>query len=187
CFVLYLVRPGDTLSAIAARYRVSLRTIAHENALQPASLLLAGSTLRIPLGPLARAARTESARVRESIDYWATAYGVDRHLVRAVAWMESGYQQDVVSSVGAEGVMQVTPATWGYVETVLLGHPVRHTMQGNVQVGVAMIRHLLREHGMDRTQALAAYAQGDRSVQAQGILPVTQMYVNDVLALAQRL
>jgi peptidoglycan hydrolase-like protein with peptidoglycan-binding domain len=187
-FARYLVRPGDTLTAIAARYRVSLRAIMRVNPRQSADLLLAGSVLRIPLGPLVRAARSEGRRsVRESIDYWAGFYGVDRHLVRAVAWMESGDQQHVVSPTGAEGVMQVAPETWSYVETVLLGRTVPHTMQGNVRVGVAMLRHLLHEHGMNRSSALAAYAQGDQSLRVQGMLPVTRMYVADVLALARRL
>jgi soluble lytic murein transglycosylase-like protein len=60
-------------------------------------------------------------------------------------------------------------------------------MQGNVRVGVAMLRHLLHEHGMNRSSALAAYAQGDQSLRVQGMLPVTRMYVADVLALARRL
>ena len=35
--------------------------------------------------------------------------------------MESGFQQDVVSSVGAIGVMQLLPETWEWVDVMLLG------------------------------------------------------------------
>jgi len=39
--------------------------------------------------------------VRASIDHWSAVYGVDPRLARATAWMESGFQEDVVSNVGA--------------------------------------------------------------------------------------
>ena len=190
-FARYVVRPGDTLTAIAARYRLPLAKIARTNHLNPANVLPAGAILRIPLSALVRGARTAVPGGAESVpaalDYWATYYQVDRHLVRAVAWMESGYQPDVISAAGAYGVMQVTSDTWSYVETVLLGHAVPHTVDGNVRIGVAMLRHLLHEYPADRARALAAYAQGDRSVRERGMLAVTRLYVADVLALAQRL
>ena len=59
--------------------------------------------------------------VRSALDYWSRVYGVDPTLARALAWMESGFQQDVVSSVGALGVMQLLPETWEFVDLVLLG------------------------------------------------------------------
>jgi soluble lytic murein transglycosylase-like protein len=100
--------------------------------------------------------------------------------------MESGYQQNVVSSVGAFGVMQVTDPTWSYVETVLLGRSVDRDLDGNVRVGVAYLRELLREFGSEGA-ALAAYVQGPKSVRETGLLPETRLYVADVLALRKRL
>src|SRR5579875_2278318 len=44
----YLVAPGDTLSAIAARYGVSVSQLAAANGLNPSGLLLAGSHLSVP-------------------------------------------------------------------------------------------------------------------------------------------
>jgi soluble lytic murein transglycosylase-like protein len=44
----YTVRAGDTLSALAARSGVSLQTLAANNGLDPAGVLLAGSTLHLP-------------------------------------------------------------------------------------------------------------------------------------------
>jgi soluble lytic murein transglycosylase-like protein len=126
-------------------------------------------------------------QVRSLLDRWAAYYGVDLHLVRGLAWQESGFQQSVVSNVGAVGVMQITPATWSYVEAFLIGHPVASTVDGNVQVGVAYLRYLLRMFGGNTARALAAYNQGPASVSRYGINPDTQVYVDDVLALAQRL
>ena len=137
--------------------------------------------------PKARAPRPVTKEtVRSLLDRWAARYGVDHHLVRGLAWQESGYQQRVVSRVGAVGVMQVTPATWDFVEAFLIGHPVPSTVEGNIQIGVVYLRYLLRQFG-STSMALAAYNQGPASVVMYGIKPDTQVYVDDVLALAQRL
>ena len=82
--------------------------------------------------------------------------------------------------------MQVTPATWNYVETVLVGRLIPHTMSGNVRVGVAFLRQLLREFHGDVRLALATYAQGPRSVRRNGMFPETRNFVAGVLALSRR-
>jgi peptidoglycan hydrolase-like protein with peptidoglycan-binding domain len=185
-YVRYLVQPGDTLTAIARRYDVPLATLGRANRFDPAHILLAGATLRIPLAAARRSAAAKQA-VRSVLDRWAAYYGVDPHLVRGLAWMESGYQQDVVSSAGARGVMQITDETWAYVEGVLLGRRVDRNLDGNVRVGVAYLRQLLHDFGSETGAALAAYVQGPRSVREEGMLPETRLYVADVLALRQRL
>ena len=122
-----------------------------------------------------------------AIDYWSRTYGVDAHLVRAVARWESGYNNSLVSTAGARGVMQVTPATWDYVETVLVGRRIPRTTSGNVQVGVAFLDRLLSEFRGDVRLALAAYVQGPRSVRRHGLFRGTRHYVAGVLALSRRL
>jgi peptidoglycan hydrolase-like protein with peptidoglycan-binding domain len=126
---------------------------------------------------------TPAGRVRSLLDYWAGRYGVDRKLVRAVAWMESGYQTNLTSSAGAWGVMQILPVTWNYVETVLIGANVPRTASGNVRIGVALLRELLREFGGDEQKALAAWYQGPASVRKNGILKESKVFVANVLAL----
>jgi soluble lytic murein transglycosylase-like protein len=135
----------------------------------------------------AATAASNTLAVRASLDRWSAQYGVDPHLVRAVAWMESGYQQRVVSSVGAEGVMQLLPATWKYVEDVLIGHPVEHSADGNVQIGVAYLHHLLQAFGGNERLALAGWYQGEAAVRANGPYKVTTPFVDDVLALRVRM
>jgi soluble lytic murein transglycosylase-like protein len=124
--------------------------------------------------------------VRSSIDYWSRNYGVDVHLTRAVAWMESGNDPRVVSPTGARGVMQVEPSTWTYTEH-LLGTRVSHTTDGNIQIGVAYLRHMLDEFGGNRRLALAAYYQGPRAVRDAGVYPSSERYVANVLALTRRM
>jgi Putative peptidoglycan binding domain/Transglycosylase SLT domain len=126
---------------------------------------------------------TPAARVRALLDYWAGRYRVDRKLVRALAWMESGYQTNLTSSAGAWGVMQILPVTWSYVETVLVGTKIPRTASGNIRVGVLFIRQLLREFGGNERKALAAWYQGPASVRKRGVLRESKVFVANVLAL----
>jgi LysM repeat protein len=57
----YTVQPGDTLSALAARSGVSVSTLAANNGLDPAGLLISGSTLKLAGGGGAPAATASSS------------------------------------------------------------------------------------------------------------------------------
>jgi LysM repeat protein len=186
----YVVRPGDSLTAIARKHGTTLSKLVHLNKLDPAKPLLIGVRLRIPAR--ARAAPTSvsasnAAAVRDSIDRWSAHYGIDRSLARALAWMESGYNNSVVSNVGAQGVMQLLPVTWNYVENSLIRHPVAHNADGNVHVGLAYLNHLLHAFNGDERLALAAWYQGERAVKKAGPYKVSKAFVADVLALKQRM
>ena len=124
--------------------------------------------------------------VREKLDYWAGRYGMSPRFIRALAWIESGWQPNVVSSVGAFGVMQVTPATWQYVQTVLVGHPIPRTVDGNIQVGVLYMRQMYREFNGNVRRALGAYNQGPESVRRNGLFRETRRFVANVLATVGR-
>jgi soluble lytic murein transglycosylase-like protein len=181
----HLVRSGDTLTALAARYGTTIAALERANHLRPGAFLLIGTRLRVPAG--ARHVPGTASDVRGSLDRWAAHYGVDPHLARALAWMESGFQPTIRSPIGAWGVMQVTPATWDYAESILIGMPIPRTADGNVRIGVAYLRHLLREFRGDERLALAGYYQGPASVRKRGLLRETKAFVADVQALKQRM
>jgi peptidoglycan hydrolase-like protein with peptidoglycan-binding domain len=126
------------------------------------------------------------ATVRATLDQWAGHYGLDPSLARALAWMESGYNPNVTSSVGAWGVMQILPSTWTYVETSLIGRPVPRTAEGNVHVGTALLHHLLTVFDGNERLALGAWYQGERAVRTNGLYPETRTFVANVLALKNR-
>jgi LysM repeat protein len=196
--VLYVVRPGDSLTAIATHYGLGLEKLAKVNKLDPAGTLLIGTKLDVPLAsrgalaatPVAGAGASLTstpAEVQTLIDSWSNELGVSPHLVRALAWMESGYQPNVVSDVGARGVLQTLPETRDWVELVLLGHPVPHTVDGDIQVGILYLRYLLQRFDGDKTLALAAWYQGEAAVRRFGLYKVTKPFVADVLALEERM
>jgi Putative peptidoglycan binding domain/Transglycosylase SLT domain len=124
--------------------------------------------------------------VRAMLTNWAIAYRLDPGLVRALAWMESGFQPGLVSSAGARGVMQVLPGTRHYVQSILIGHKVPNSTSGNIRIGVVYLRHLLREFSWSHKRALAAWYQGPGSLRQHGQLPVTRQFVANVLALRTR-
>jgi LysM repeat protein len=180
----YVVRPGDTLTALSQRFGLSLTVIAKKNGIDPAGLLFAGKRLTIPVATPAASMAT-SADIRARLDAWAAREGVSQPLVRALAWMESGYQPRIVSSAGALGVLQTLPSTRQFVEEVLVGHPIARTVDGDIEVGVLFLRHLLGKFGGDERLALAAWYQGPEHVPA-AILPETNTFVANVLALKGR-
>jgi LysM repeat protein len=76
----YLVRPGDTLGAIAGRFDVTLAALAEANRLDPAGVLLAGTKLRVPNTPSlpSRSAVTVTITVQpgQTLSGLAARYGV---------------------------------------------------------------------------------------------------------------
>jgi len=124
--------------------------------------------------------------VRALLGHWGRVYGVDTRLVRALAWMESGYQPGLVSPSGARGVLQVLPSTRRYVEEVLLGRRAPSSVSGGIQVGVVYFRKLLRDFHGSESLALAAWYQGPASVRRNGVTAGTRTFVANVLALRRR-
>ncbi len=180
----HVVRPGDTLTAIAARSGTTVAALARRNRLDPRGFLLIGTRLSVPTGRASGSA--SSPGIVGSLNRWAAYYGVSADLVRALAWQESGFQHQVRSDIGAVGVMQVIPATWFFAERFLIGAPVPRTADGNVRVGVAYLRHLLREFRGDVGLAVAAYYRGPAGVRQHGVGPETRHFVANVLALRGR-
>ncbi|HEX2049780.1 MAG TPA: LysM peptidoglycan-binding domain-containing protein [Actinomycetota bacterium] len=183
----HTVARGETLSGIAARYGTSVVALARANGIADPDLVVAGTTLRVSASaPVAAPAAPAPApvpagSVEALLEHHAATHGVDPALVKAVAWQESGWQQHVVSPVGAIGVMQVMPDTARFVNRSL-GHDgldVR-AADGNVHLGVAYLRHLLDTMPSEEA-ALAAYVSGPGNVGA-GLDRVQRRYVDAVAA-----
>ena len=184
----HVVGAGESFFSIAARYHVSPWRLARRNRLSLTKVIVPGQRLALPVGARTRSVITAGQpasrdSVRGAIDYWSRVYGVDPALARALAWMESGFQQDVVSSVGAIGVMQLLPETWEFVDTVLLGVRTPRTYQGNVRAGVRYLRWQLDEFDGSIRLALAGWYQGARAVREIGLYDDTKLFVRVVLAL----
>jgi N-acetylmuramoyl-L-alanine amidase len=199
----YTVRPGDTLSGIAASSGVTVEQLAWMNGVDPEQPLLIGTALKLPTeSQLAEPSAPQPApstvpqaapnpspvRLSSSqVGQVAAQHGVSPSLASAVAWQESGFNNGVVSSANARGVMQVLPGTWTWVEQNLAGQPLDpNSAVDNVSAGSMYLAQLIRDAGGDEALAAAYYYQGEASVRAVGMLPDTQRYVANVMALRTR-
>ena len=201
----YTVRPGDTLSGLAASSRIPLAQFAQMNGLDPSAPLLTGTVVKLPTGAPAPAAASEPAptakvipaaspapapgRVSASqITSTAAQHGVPGSLAAAIGWQESGFNNAMVSSANARGVMQVMPGTWDWVQSNLSSTKLDPASpQDNVRAGVLYLGSLLKQAGGDPETAAAGYYQGPASVAPIGMLPQTNRYVDNVKALRSRI
>jgi len=200
----YTVRPGDTLSGIAVQAGVSMQQLAWMNGLDPSQYLLAGTVLKLPTGapapstsapapvqtivPAAAPTPTPERVTSSEISQVAAQHGVPASLANAIAWQESGFNNSMVSSANARGVMQIMPGTWDWVNRSLTpSNPLNpNSAVDNVRGGVLYLRQLLNDFGGDQNAAIAAYYQGEGAVKSRGLYPETEQYVNSVNALRSR-
>jgi N-acetylmuramoyl-L-alanine amidase len=199
----YTVRPGDTLSGLAAGAGVSVADMAAMNGLDPDGILVAGTPLKLPSGaaapaqasapapapvvPAADPAPTPTTVGAADVQAVASEYGVSPSLAAAIAWQESGFNNAMVSSANARGVMQVMPGTWDYVQQNLAQRQLDpDSATDNVHAGVMYLKQLLNQTGGDENAAIAGYYQGLSSVQNRGMYDDTQRYVENVQALRSR-
>ncbi|MDP1850574.1 MAG: transglycosylase SLT domain-containing protein [Solirubrobacteraceae bacterium] len=200
----YVVRPGDTLSALAAQTGVATDQMAFMNGLDPAAPLLIGTVLKLPSGapaparaslpapaarvvpqasPVPTAARLDAAQIKAL----AAPHGAPGSLAAAIAWQESGFNNAAVSSANARGVMQIMPGTWDWVNRNLTATPLDPASAAdNVRAGSLYLASLLRDTGGDARMAAAAYYQGLASVRSRGLFEDTKRYVDNVFALQGR-
>lgn len=185
---VHVVRPGENLTVIAARYRVSAAALADANDLRDRNRLMAGQRLRLPVtGTSPLPVRAAGGDIGELLQRTARQYGWNPAFVKAVAWQESGWNPTVRSSAGAIGVMQVLPDTGRFVSRSLVGRALDlHDPADNIEAGVAFLDYLHDLTGGDPEAILAGYYQGLASVRRNGVYDSTRRYIANVLALRQR-
>ncbi len=182
----YVVRPGDSLSGIADLLGTTAEAIAAVNGIKNPSLIQVGQELSIPAATRPAASVVSHAEARAAVVAAANEFGIEPAVLLAIAWQESGFQQHVVSDVGAVGIMQLLPSTAVWAVDFLIdgGHGWQYNARDNARVGAAVFRDLLNSANGDVRLALAAYYQGWGSIERFGIFGETHDYVNNVLSLA---
>jgi len=124
-------------------------------------------------------ARREDGAFEDMIRREAIAVGVDPSLVNAVARTESGMNPAATSRVGAQGIMQLMPAT-----ARALGVTDPYDPAANIRGGATYLRGLLDHFNGNVRLAVAAYNAGPGAVERYGGVPPfaeTQQYVARVL------
>ncbi len=106
-------------------------------------------------------------------------YQIPEALIRAVIKVESDYDPRVVSSAGAEGLMQLMPDT-----ARRMGVPDSFDPRHNILGGTRFLRILANLFSGDLVLTVAAYQAGESAVVRAGGIPAsetTRRYVESVL------
>ena len=135
--------------------------------------LLSGEPSRAP-------APVPPAQLDALVEQNASTWQVDPALIKAVIANESGFNANATSGVGAQGLMQLMPAT-----AAGLGVRDAYDPAQNVAGGARYLKGLLDRFGGDARLAVAAYNAGPGAVEKYGDVPPyaeTKNYVQNVLA-----
>lgn len=128
--------------------------------------------------------RLNTDAFREEVAAAAREFGVEEAIVRAVMHAESAFNPNAVSRAGAQGLMQLMPAT---AERFGVTDPF--DPRQNIRGGVRYLAWLLKRFNGDLTLAAAGYNAGEGAVDRHGGVPPyreTQTYVQRVGVLADR-
>jgi len=126
----------------------------------------------------------QNGKFADEIESASDIFGVDPALIRAVMHAESWFNPSAVSHMGAEGLMQLMPATQ---RRFGVGNPFDPV--DNITGGVAYLSWLLDEFNQNIELAVAAYNAGENAVRRHdGIPPFdeTREYVRRVNILYRR-
>ncbi|MCC6435408.1 MAG: LysM peptidoglycan-binding domain-containing protein [Acidimicrobiales bacterium] len=130
-------------------------------------------------------AATDPARLAlvPVFDRWADTYGVPRDLMKGMAFVESGWRKDALSSSGAVGIGQLMPDTSRWIASTLIGDPTLdpNDPEDNIRMMARYLQYL-RANAASESHAIGAYYQGLGSVQRNGLQPVTLTYIQKVQA-----
>jgi len=118
----YVVRAGDTVSAIAAMFHVSTQSVLTANKLSASSIIYPGQKLKIPVVVIAGLTAEQSANVRTIVAVGRSLGVPDRGIEIALgtAMTESGLRNLTYGDRDSLGLFQQRPSTgWGTKAQIL--------------------------------------------------------------------
>jgi hypothetical protein len=210
------VRAGETIWSVAARSGVAPGMVLRHNrslhseptdadttadALASGGPLERAETLIVPLPPASGTRRVEGdgprrdrpigdghelAALEPVFDRWADHFGVPRDLLKALAWVESGWDNDTRSSSGGLGIGRLQPLRARYLAEHIAGMALDPEVPvDNIALTAAQLRVLLDEMP-DVRSAVAAHRQGITDTRLSGVDPLLDGYVDAVMTLRLR-
>jgi LysM repeat protein len=201
---VYVVRSGDTLTAVARTHHTTVATLASLNHLSGRMVIYIGQHLRVPVPrhavvvprtetPASRSAAAQVANstdpgpavIRSMVIAEAERQHLSPALAEAIATQESGFRMRIVSPTGAVGVMQLEPATAAWLSGMGRGSIDPYNLAQNIEGGVMLLK-LLGTETTSANDQIAAYYEGLGAVRGGHLYDGTAQYVADVTALERR-
>jgi soluble lytic murein transglycosylase-like protein len=173
-----LTLPCSAQSTSLARQRASIRrqrAVAHPTFVNVMPMPITSSRVCAPL---------DSRELDQLIGAAARAHQISAKVVREVARQESGFQPCARSPHGAQGLMQLMPATQS-----TLGVTDPYDPAQSLMAGARFLKFLLERYDGNLALALSAYNAGPARVdatQAIPAIPETREYVSRILMRLQR-
>ncbi len=109
----------------------------------------------IASAPATASSKDQSEMFDHIIEKYAGEYQVDPSLIRSIIAAESGFNPKAVSPKGAQGLMQLMPATAARLGVINSFDP-----EQNIRGGVQHFRSLMDTFNHDLSLSLAAYNAG---------------------------
>lgn len=160
CFILtaYLAAAGILAAAGLDGYSGAASTVVRADR-------RTGRLVRVVVTPKVEAPPSKAPKVPLIVEDVARMHELDPLLVHSVIQAESNYDPFALSPKGAQGLMQLMPAT-----ARRLGVTNAFDIQQNLQGGASYLKYLMDLFG-DQQLAIAAYNAGEQAVIRYGGIP----------------
>lgn len=200
-YAVHVVSPGETLTSIAKATGTTVTRLGALNSIANIDRLRVGIQLKVPAPtPDPPASLLDQSRIpaqlrgspeRQALaplfERWSAECGVPADLVMGLSWVESGWQNEVISSAGAAGIGQIMPNTAIWLSQNVIKAPLDvRNPEHNIRMTACYLRWLLDRTGGDVPTAVAGYYQGLNSVRTVGVYPVSQTYLSAVMGATER-
>ena len=177
----------ESLNLQRASVQEQIRAVSHQSGISRQQPLTPARDYITPLLPLlapvplrfSDCPRLHTLEINELVADAAKEQSLPPALIRAVMKQESGFKPCAISVKGAEGLMQLMPAT-------ALGFHVTDPFdpRQNVEAGAALLKQLFVKYGGDLKLVLGAYNAGQARVDTTNGVPditETRNYVSSIL------
>lgn len=110
-------------------------------------------------------------KIYNSVDKYASKYGVDKNLILAIIKQESNFNPNAVSSAGAKGLMQLMD-----FNSEAYGVKNPFDIDENIEAGVKHIKSYLEKYNGNVEMALMAYNAGPGTIARRGVNSPSDLY-----------
>ncbi len=177
-----VIRPDQRSGKLVRSVVVTARPAPQAKAVTPVAITARVVSPVIPAAEPEPLAPPMPGSLNEAVDRIAADQQVPAELIHSVIKVESNYNPKAVSPKGAQGLMQLIPATARRFGVVDAFNPV-----DNIQGGARYLKYLLDLHGGNYALALAAYNAGEGAVARYGDIPPYPETRNYVQSVAEQL